>query len=292
MPVIPSPGPFGSVITPATSGVAPSYVGIGDLAATLGLTGLNWWGFRAYSLAKIGTSCIDVRYNDGATATIVTVAGGALDVATLNAGVIAHPGPVVVSQIYDQVGSNNLVIGSYSLNTVLTIADSTLNNLPSIACISAANNGFETSAVITSHALPVTMALVAKHTAATSDQNIFWASNGASSSLAFYFSNTNQGTFYDGVNSIIITATDSTWSSHVGTIPTSGSEIYAVNGTQSTGISTGAIPYGGGIAAIGQFTYHKVDGSWAEMGAFAGVLTAGQITQMYNNIHNYYNAGF
>lgn len=91
------------------AGKAPSanasYVGPGDIVSFSG-----WWGLRAYSLATVGTSAVDVqRASDSAICTLVTKLDGTLDLTSgscsgSNITTFCTATTCTVSKLYDQTG--------------------------------------------------------------------------------------------------------------------------------------------------------------------------------------------
>src|SRR5260370_42663019 len=77
-----------------------SYQGCGDFRVWDG-----YWGLRAYSAATIGTNALHLVRNDAATATIVTVAGGGLDMASVNSFMSGHTAKV--DTLFDQTGNGH-----------------------------------------------------------------------------------------------------------------------------------------------------------------------------------------
>ena len=82
---------------------AAAYAGLGD---TVPANVYGYWGLRAYSLATIGNNVVRLRRaSDDTESNFVSLAGGALDVASIATFITSTTG--WVTKLYDQSGQTN-----------------------------------------------------------------------------------------------------------------------------------------------------------------------------------------
>lgn len=113
-------------------GVAAAYVGPGDIKSGASA----YWGFRAYNTAAIGSNVCDIkRASDSTTQTFVSLAGGAVDTASIATFLNATTGKV--TKFYDQTGN-----GHHATNASSDFAytPSVFGSLPAIVGQGTANS--------------------------------------------------------------------------------------------------------------------------------------------------------
>jgi hypothetical protein len=256
--------------------VPDAYVGAGDIVSGA----IVWWGLRAYSNAKIGTSAIRLRRDsDQAEQDFVTLSSGALDVASIAS--FKGADNLFIVKLYDQVGTNHFIqtTAAWQLSLIL----SGLGAKPVMRA--AASNPFRmvsTNAI--TQAQPFTCSVVFNNTGGASSQY-----------LVTEPTTPVQMSRHDGVNlarmyagSIVnATAANSTWHAVQHVLNGAASDIN-VDGTVNT-VNPGT---SGLAAAVYYFNdnngFAGFVGDGTEVGFWNVAFSAGQSTSMSSNQRDYW----
>lgn len=269
------------IVTPA------GYQGIGNIN-----TALAYWGLRAYSAASLlaGTNAVQLNTFDGTQAGFAPKAANAgfvdpVDVENFRLAHLPSAG-VRLHDMFSQVGGANLSSNTNDATSPTWNGTGLSSTKGSIDFASASSQTADaTSATSTfTQAQPFTVAAVAKHTTA----NVGTLFQGGSPGFAVQFrqSVANQASIYSGTASLNATANDGTFNSIIGIFNGASSQLIVNNGTPVTGptIGTSGITIGDRWG-LGSYTpsLQFFDGSFCEIAIFAGALSAGTITAIYNN---------
>jgi hypothetical protein len=185
-----------------------AYVGPGDVVSGA----VAWYGLRAYSLAQIGSNVLDVRANDGTTNTFVSLASGALDVASISSFLLTHGSPGTISKLYDQTGNaNHLVQATVAKQPTLTLSG--LGTLP-VMTFNGTNSELDLASF--SQALPFSLSGVFTRTA----NFLQFAAILASAGLSVYFGYRNTLNTFEVVSGNFAPSgftSDNAWHATIGT---------------------------------------------------------------------------
>lgn len=250
-----------------------AYVGPGDIA-----TAYAWWGLRAYSAATAGSNAVRiVRASDSAQQDFVTLANGALDVASIATFLAATTGKIVT--LYDQTGGGRHLTQATDANRPAYNA-AAIGSLPGAQFTAASQHTLTTPvANLLTLAQPLTTSIVYERTTSANTgligPNIVLEGNGADNLRSY------AGSVVD------VTATDSAFHAAQIVFSNASSDVY-VDGTSHTGtLGTGALS--GNTFTLGNDSfgaYHS--GFVCEIGLWSGAFSSGVKSSMNSNQHSYW----
>jgi hypothetical protein len=267
-----------SVHDPAAG--AGGYAGPGNVVSAA----TAWYGLRAYSAATIGANAIRlIRASDSAQQDFVTLASGALDIASVTSFLAATTGKVVT--LYDQTGNGKDVSQSTDANRpAFTL--SALGSLPGIT-FAGGNQELDAGSSILpwSGGQPFTLSIVHECTNAAFSTGyefcaaglafVRWLEQTGTNDIALHFGSAGQ-------------ATASLNTFYAMQLVTNGaSSDICINGTSNT-VNPGAGGASGTFNVGNDSGTHPWKGVICEMGFWESAFSGGQKTSMDTNQRTYW----
>jgi hypothetical protein len=260
---------------------AAAYQGPGDVITS---GWIAWWGLRAFSVATKGTNCCRVKQNSSDTGDELDIITNATTGVVDNASITSHlagstvPGVGRFYTLYDQSGNSRPVLDVGATCLVILTAHGT----PYTA---SGAGSLVTAAIATTFSQPFTVVHVSR-TSAGSGQNIVWSAGtpevghthgGAGGANTVYM--------YAGGGAPYTAAAEATIHALIHVFD-GASSVINVDGTDTTGLSTG----GSGIGGGGTMNYPSSSGTHTmfECGVYNGILDAGQRASLIANMKTYY----
>lgn len=264
-----------------------SYTGPGNIYSFV-----SWYGLRGYSAAySTGSNpAVDLVDQAGAnTITINILSNGNLDVASINTWVTAHSvTTIMITKIYDQVGTHHLVQATLASMPVLTL--NAIGSLPGMTFNGGSSSGpFLKGSTTVSQALPFTLSAAYKRVGNTASFGCVLV--GYENPVGIIpNTTTNTTNLFAGSVSANVTAADNSFHAVQGLLSSSGtaSSMY-VDGTLTGSLSTGTTAWSSNSLAIGADNSGNrfFDGVILEAGYASGDQTANN-SAINSNQHTYW----
>lgn len=264
-------------------GGSTAFSGIGDISLSAG--SLQFWGgFRAYSLAKVGTAAARLkRASDNAEQDINSLANGQFDAAS--AATFCNATTCTVVFIYDKTGNTkceNSTAACNGIGTSLAYSATACNGKPG-AVLNSATPSTALLPLFAGQNQPFTTVLVGSRTGNTSAFNPTLVTPGTGFGL--YFNNTANSVilYAGGLGSPAATAADSSLHSLIGVFDDAVHNEISVDGTRTnvSGIAGGN--FSAGNLVIGSNSFGSWSGNLCEYALINASSSAGDIAAITNN---------
>lgn len=256
-----------------------TYSGPGDVKASASA----WWGLRAYSAAKIGTSAVRlVRASDSTQQDFITLNDGSLDVASITTFLTSTTGKVVT--LYDQTGGGMDMTQATDANRP-TFTLSGLGSLPVVTF-----GGSQRLKVTPASAInqPVSVVAAYKRTSGTL-QGILASVDAGVNDTGLHGGAADTAKVGWGSGAINRTATDNTWHSLVGIGNGASDDLY-VDGVSGGSANVGSSGFiNTQPICFGSDPFNTdLTGAMVEGGVWPVAFSGTDVTNMDNNISAYW----
>lgn len=259
-----------------------AYTGPGDIIS--GATA--WWGLRAYSAAKIGSSCIRLRRDsDNTEQDFVTLANGGVDTASITT--FKGAANLFVTKIYDQTANaQHLAQTTAALQPKFTLSG--IGTLPVMTFVFADGRNLELTTGFSPATQPYTLSVVMNDADANGATYTTVLANGSADSVGMFGDDgTSQRIEIGaGAGAFIVGMDANVWHAVQGIFNGASSNIN-FDSTDHTG-TVGTTAWGSAASLGGNRGGHSFDGMITEAGMWPIAFSAGNNTDMALNQRTYW----